>query len=119
MMAHEFKLFTCKLARDTQRAPLKTVVLVVSQKVLEQKAAVQAQETEHLINTGDRLSIRFPRQIALNALSLLLRPNGYITLPHIGEERARGLSVSQLQHRLEKAYGATTAQRVGLVEIRF
>jgi polysaccharide export outer membrane protein len=61
-------------------------------------------EPPYLIRSGDRLSIKFPYHTELNEPTLTVRPDGQITLMHIGDVRALGLTVAQLKHQLEKAY---------------
>jgi protein involved in polysaccharide export with SLBB domain len=59
---------------------------------------------EYHIRSGDRLSIKFPYHAELNEPTLVVRPDGQITLTHIGDVHAVGLTVPQLKAQLEKAY---------------
>ena len=61
-------------------------------------------QPEYTIRSGDRLSIKFPYHAELNEPTLTVRPDGQITLTHIGDVRAAGLTVTQLKQQLEKAY---------------
>ncbi len=76
---------------------------VIAQKMLELKAAQQADES-YLIRSGDKLSVTFPYHAELNEATLVVRPDGYITLATIGEVRVGGQTVPQVKNRLEKAY---------------
>lgn len=58
----------------------------------------------YVIRTGDRLSVKFPYHAELNEPVLTVRPDGFITLPQIGEVHAGGLTVPQLKRQLEKEY---------------
>ncbi|MBI1764936.1 MAG: polysaccharide export protein [Acidobacteria bacterium] len=82
---------------------LVAAVPVIAQKMLERKAATQTDES-YLIRSGDKLSIKFPYHTELDEPSLVVRPDGYITLATIGEVRVGGQTVPQVKQRLEKAY---------------
>ena len=47
-------------------------------------------QPEYQIRYGDRLSIKFPYHAELNEPTLTVRPDGQITLTHIGDVRAAG-----------------------------
>lgn len=86
---------------------LVAAVPVIAQKMIEQKASAQAavQEAEsYVIHSGDKLSIKFPYHKELNEESLIVRPDGYITLATVGDVRVSNQTVAQIKQRLEKAY---------------
>lgn len=59
------------------------------------------------IHQGDKLSIKFFNNPDLNEASLIVRPDGFISLQIINEIRAEGLTTAQLRANLEKAYDET------------
>lgn len=59
------------------------------------------------IQQGDKLSIKFFNNPDLNETSLIVRPDGFISLQIINEIRAEGLTTAQLRANLEKAYDET------------
>lgn len=56
------------------------------------------------IQKGDKLSIKFFSHADLNELSMVVRPDGYISPQIIDEIRAEGKTVAELRKELEKAY---------------
>ena len=56
------------------------------------------------IHQGDKLSVKFFYQPELNETSVVVRPDGFISLQMIDDLRAEGLTVSELKKQLEKAY---------------
>jgi len=56
------------------------------------------------IHQGDKLSVKFFYQPELNEVSIVVRPDGFISLQMIDDLRVEGLTVSELKKRLEKAY---------------
>lgn len=65
---------------------------------------LQTTPTDYKIHQGDKLSVRFLYQPELNEASLVVRPDGFISLQMIDDIRAEGLTVPELKKRLEKAY---------------
>ncbi len=64
------------------------------------------------IQQGDKLSVKFFNNPDLNEPSLVVRPDGFISLQIINEIRAEGLSTSELRARLEKAYDETLLEPI-------
>jgi polysaccharide export outer membrane protein len=58
----------------------------------------------YLIRCGDHLSVKFPYHAELNEPTLVVRPDGQITLTHLGDVSAAGLTVPQLKRQLEAEY---------------
>ena len=56
------------------------------------------------IHQGDKLSVKFLYQPELNETSLVVRPDGFISLQMIDDLRVEKLTVSELKKQLEKAY---------------
>ena len=56
------------------------------------------------IHQGDKLSVKFLYQPELNETSLVVRPDGFISLQMIDDLHVEGLTVSELKKRLEKEY---------------
>lgn len=73
-------------------------------------AFAQARQTEstpdggYRIRQGDKLSVKFLYHPELTDTSLIVRPDGFISLQLIDDIKAEGLTVTQLKKRLEKAY---------------
>jgi polysaccharide export outer membrane protein len=56
------------------------------------------------IRSGDKISVKFLYHAELNEAGVLVRPDGFITLPMIDEVFARGRTVAELKASIEKAY---------------
>lgn len=56
------------------------------------------------IHQGDKLSVKFLYQPELNETSLVVRPDGFISLQMVDDLHVEGLTVSELKKRLEKEY---------------
>ncbi len=56
------------------------------------------------IRQGDKLSVKFLYQPELNETSLVVRPDGFISLQMIDDLQVEGLTVSELKKQLEKVY---------------
>lgn len=59
---------------------------------------------KYRIKIGDKLSIKFLHHPELSENSLVVRPDGFISLQIIGDEKLEGLTVEEAKARLEKAY---------------
>ena len=69
--------------------------------------APPAQSTEYLIQPGDSVDVSFYYHPDNNQQNLLVRPDGKILLPYIGEIQAGGLTTPQLSAEIEKRYAVT------------
>ncbi|HWQ32606.1 MAG TPA: polysaccharide biosynthesis/export family protein [Blastocatellia bacterium] len=56
------------------------------------------------IHKGDKLSIKFLYQPELSEPSVVVRPDGFISLQMIGDLRAEGLTITELKKAVEEAY---------------
>ena len=56
------------------------------------------------IQSGDKLGVKFLYHPELNEPSVIVRPDGFITLSMIDEVMARGLTIVDLKAAIEKAY---------------
>ena len=56
------------------------------------------------IQQGDKLSVKFFSHPELNEPSLIVRPDGFISLQIIDDVRAEGQTVAELKKELERAY---------------
>lgn len=67
-----------------------------------EQASILTQDTQgyYLINAGDFLSITVWNESAFSAEQLLVRPDGFISAPVVGEIKAGGQTIGQLQTRL-------------------
>ena len=92
------------------------LVLIFSP-ALAQQSASEA-ETSPSVNdsyrilSGDKLSIKFLYHPELNEPSVVVRPDGFITLLIVDEVMARGLTVAELKSSIEKAYSETLLKPV-------
>lgn len=69
------------------------------------------------VKVGDKLSVRFLHQPELNELSLVVRPDGMITLQIVDEIRAQGLTAQELKKVIEKAYSEVLLEPVVTVSL--
>jgi len=59
---------------------------------------------DYHLHQGDKLSVKFLYQPELNESSLVVRPDGFISLQMIDDLKVVGLTVAELKKHLEKAY---------------
>lgn len=59
---------------------------------------------KYRLRVGDKLSVKFLYHPELSEASLIVRPDGCISLQIIGDEKVEGLTVEEIKARLEKAY---------------
>jgi polysaccharide export outer membrane protein len=76
----------------------------VAQTKVPAQAGNVAPENNYRIHQGDKLSVKFVYQPELNEASLVVRPDGFISLQMIDDIHVEGLTVSELKKQLEKAY---------------
>ena len=92
------------------------LVLIFSP-ALAQQSASEA-ETSPSVNdsyrilSGDKLSVKFLYHPELNEPSIVVRPDGFITLSVVDEVMARGLTVAELKASIEKACSETLLRPV-------
>jgi len=82
-------------------APTGTLAQV---KELDNQRSVTA---NYRIQQGDKLSVKFFTNPDLNEPSLIVRPDGFISLQIINDIKAEGLTTTELRANLEKAYDET------------
>ncbi|HEX8397337.1 MAG TPA: polysaccharide biosynthesis/export family protein [Pyrinomonadaceae bacterium] len=63
-----------------------------------------APQTGYRIKQGDKLSVKFLYHPELNEISVVVRPDGFISLQMIEDSKAEGLTISELKAQLEKSY---------------
>ena len=63
-----------------------------------------APQTGYRIKQGDKLSVKFLYHPELNEVSVVVRPDGFISLQMIDDSKAEGLTISELKAQLEKSY---------------
>ena len=61
-------------------------------------------DASYRIQKGDKLSVKFFSHPELNEPTLIVRPDGFISLQIIDEVRAEGRTVAELKTELERAY---------------
>jgi polysaccharide biosynthesis/export protein len=69
-----------------------------------QMSTVNTPETDYQIHKGDKLSIKFLYQPELSDASVVVRPDGKISLSMVDEIKVEGLTAQQLKKLLEKSY---------------
>lgn len=74
-------------------------------------------DNDYRVKIGDKLSIRFLHQPELNELSVVVRPDGMITLQIVDEIRAQGLTAYELKKVIEKAYSEILLEPVVTVSL--
>ena len=67
-------------------------------------AAADGVSAAYRLHSGDKISVRFFYQPELNETSLIVRPDGFISLQLIKDVKAENLTVTELKTELEKAY---------------
>jgi len=67
-------------------------------------APLTAPRAAYRIHQGDKLSVKFFYQPELNEVSLVVRPDGFISLQMIDDLQVEGLTVAELKNRVEKEY---------------
>jgi polysaccharide biosynthesis/export protein len=66
--------------------------------------AAPAAPTSYRLRQGDKLSVRFLYHPELSEPSLVVRPDGLISLQMVDDVRAAGLTAAELKAALERAY---------------
>lgn len=94
-----FILALCSVAAFAQTRPR-----VVNEKTWRENTDSLQNEPAYRIRKGDRLSFRFLYQPELNDPSVIVNPDGRISLQMIGQIRAEGLTLRQLKKEVERAY---------------
>lgn len=115
-IAGNFKIMTENAPREKMFCfVFKTIIgclllgLFASANALAQTNSAQAGKPEsapdgYRIKQGDKLSVKFLYHPELNEVSLVVRPDGFISLQMIDDAKAEGLTVAELKARLEKTY---------------
>ncbi len=70
----------------------------------EKIANRESTNQKYRIKIGDKLGIKFLHHPELSEPSLVVRPDGFISLQIIGEAKLEGLTVAEAKARLELAY---------------
>lgn len=95
-----------RLARTVTMAMISlllTAFATVASAQVEVSEVTRAPES-YRIQQGDKLSIKFFSHPELNELSLIVRPDGFISPQIVNEIRAEGRTVAELKKELERAY---------------
>ena len=79
-------------------------VSVFAQIDLPEPSKPVAPQTGYRIKQGDKLSVKFLYHPELNEISVVVRPDGFISLQMIDDSKAEGLTISELKAQLEKSY---------------
>lgn len=98
---------------------LAALFLISTCAAFAQQADKPQPDAGYRIHKGDRLSIKFTYHSELTEPSLLVRPDGFITLQMIDDIKAEGLTAAELKQKLEQAYKESLLNpviSVGLME---
>lgn len=79
-------------------------LFLISTCALAQEAEKSQPDAGYRIHKGDRLSIKFTYHPELSEPSLIVRPDGFITLQLIEDVKAEGLTAGELKEKLDQAY---------------
>lgn len=71
---------------------------------IESSAQVREPDAGYRIQQGDKISVKFFSHPELNEPTLVVRPDGFISLQIIDDVRAEGRTAVELKTNLEKAY---------------
>ncbi|MFN0124908.1 MAG: polysaccharide biosynthesis/export family protein [Blastocatellia bacterium] len=87
------------------QAPARTQVAEPEKQAQAEPAAeARPRTTLYHLRRGDRISVRFFYHPELNEASVMVRPDGYITLQLVGDVKAAGLTPVELKKNLEESY---------------
>ena len=79
-------------------------LFLISTCALAQQADQPQPDAGYRIHKGDRLSVKFTYHPELSEPTLVVRPDGFITLQLIDDIKAEGLTSGELKEKLEQAY---------------
>lgn len=106
---------------STMLCSLALLVLLVGSGLAQQPApgadAAPSVNDTYRIRSGDKLSVKFLYHPELNEPSVVVRPDGFITLSMIDEVMARGLTVVELKAAIEKAYSESLLKPVVAINL--
>ena len=80
---------------------------VVTVHDLSRNMKMPVAQEEYTVRPGDELGVKFFFNPELNEESLIVRPDGYISLQLVNEVLASGLTPKELKHLLEEKYRST------------
>lgn len=81
------------------------LMLIFSMSAAAQKLSDTEKPTEsYRIKAGDKLSVKFLNHPELNEPTLLVRPDGFVSLQMIDDLKAEGLTAVELRKKIEKSY---------------
>lgn len=69
------------------------------------------------IRNGDKISVKFLYQSELNEPSIVVRPDGYVSLQLIEDIKVEGLTATEIKTRLEKLYNESLINPVISVNV--
>ena len=81
-----------------------SALLILTSLAFAQQADTQQPDVNYRLHKGDRLSIKFLFHPELSEPTLVVRPDGFITLQMINDVKAEGLTAAELKEKLERAY---------------
>lgn len=89
-----------------------------SGRVETRTAQLQAPGADYLIAPGDVLEITIYGEEGLKRHKLVVRPDGKVSFPLIGDIRAGGLTTAQVKEEVEKRAGRYVSKAVATVSVR-
>lgn len=96
-----------------------TFVLSFAGQVFAQQSGKNAARPDdaYRIRKGDKLGVKFVYHPELSDAAVLVRPDGFISLPMIDDIRAEGLTTSELKVKIERAYAESLVNPVIVVSL--
>ncbi len=91
------------------------VMLMSSLLVMSAVAQTPVSGGNYKINPGDILSLNVWNEPTMSAAEILVRPDGYISVPVVGEELAGGLTVTQLQENIATSFNQFLKEKPSIV----
>ena len=95
---------SCSLrSRDTLEAEIPDLAPPVEHDVSQPAPSVPSADTRYLIQPADRLDVFFPAATDFG-FKAMVRPDGYVTLPHFGDLLAEGRTAEELAAAISRQY---------------
>lgn len=81
------------------------ILLAMPARAQDVESEQPLEQGSYLINAGDGLSLQVWNEPTLSAVQLLVRPDGFISVPVIGEIKAGGKTVAGVQEAIKEGLG--------------
>jgi protein involved in polysaccharide export with SLBB domain len=74
-------------------------------------------DAAYRVRSGDKLGVKFVYHPELSDAAVLVRPDGFISLPLVDDIRAAGLTTGELKAKIERAYAESLVDPVIVVSL--